>query len=129
MEKILRASKENSIFMQIDMQSGITEGILYENQVMHNARRLIQMSKVLGIPLIATVLKPERAGYTFESLKEHFHEGVKELPKLSISAMDDERIRQELESLMPQRHVVVIWGYQMQSCVMDTAHDLLLKGF
>ena len=129
MEKILRASKENCIFLQIDMQSAIVEPILYEKQVLHNACRLIKISNVMDILLIAIMIKPERTGYTRESLRELFHDGVKQFPKLSISAMKDDRIRQELESLLPSRHIVVIWGYQLHYCVMSTMLDLQLAGF
>ena len=75
--QISRISATNCVFLQCDIQERFENVIYKMPMVIKNTERMTRMSKIFGIPVIATEQYTKAFGHTFKSIQDEYHEGVK----------------------------------------------------
>ena len=121
-----RLCPETSLLVIIDIQERLLPAILQQQQVLFNARRLLEAASVLGVPVVVTEQYPQGLGKTVKELLPLIPAGTAVLPKKSFSIYDDESIRAEIEK--HRRFQVILCGVEAHVCVQQSAFDLLGAG-
>ncbi|XP_041349041.1 isochorismatase domain-containing protein 1-like isoform X1 [Gigantopelta aegis] len=114
---------DQTVFFLCDMQERFRPAIKYFPDILEVAKRLVQATKVLDIPLIVTEQYPKGLGSTVPELD--INNAVAVFPKTKFSMVLPE-VEEKLKSLCSGnvRHVV-LFGIETHVCIQQTVIDLL----
>lgn len=119
-------SRRNALLLVIDMQERLLRQIEKTNEVVAGAITLIKCSQILGVPTLATEQYPEGIGPTLPELTLAL--GSKPaIAKRTFSCCREEAFMKTFDSL--GRKQVIIAGIETHVCVLQTAYDLVQKGY
>ena len=113
---------DNSFLMVIDVQEKIFATMHEQVDTEQNINRIIDGSKVLGLPIVWTEQYPKGLGPTILSVRENL-EGFDHQEKLFFSCFGDETIKESIGTL--KRNQALLCGIETHVCVYQTARDLL----
>ncbi|XP_064463832.1 isochorismatase domain-containing protein 1-like [Ornithodoros turicata] len=117
---------EETAFFMCDIQEKFRQAIRYFPEITDAAQKLLQLSKLLKIPLIVTEQYPSGLGNTVAELDINHAVGVHQKTKFSMVV--PEVIRFLDGPIGKQIEVVVLFGIEAHICVEQTAMDLLGHG-
>jgi nicotinamidase-related amidase len=118
--------RAQSCLLIVDVQERLTPVMTDPRRVIHNCHVLIRAAKRLGIPVLASEQYPKGLGPTMVDLREELPAGDI-LAKTHFSAAADPHILARLEATA--RRQVVVAGIEAHVCVLQTALDLVSRGF
>jgi nicotinamidase-related amidase len=110
----------------IDIQEKLFPFISGNEQLTSRTITLIQGLKILNIPLVVTEQYTKGLGPTIQPLKAILEE-ILPIEKMAFSCCDEPGFLERLALL--DKKFVVIAGIESHVCVLQTAMDLLEKGF
>ncbi|KAM3849572.1 isochorismatase domain-containing protein 2-like [Diretmus argenteus] len=118
-----RLSTKGSVLMLCDMQEKFRPNIVQFTNIVSNAARLLQASRVLGIPPILTEQYPKGLGPTVPEL------GAGDLTAHAKTkfTMLTEEVEKRLNTLGNPKQAILC-GIEAQACIACTTFDLLEKG-
>ena len=123
--KIVRLTPANCVFFECDIQERLTKHIFNFNTMAHNAARMAQVSKILGIPVIATA--QVNFGPISPIITAKHHEGVQVFTDKKLFSMLEPRVEPIFTAL--NRPNLVIYGCEAHICVKHTALDAIARGY
>lgn len=112
----------------VDVQKSLMAKIIGAGEVELNIGLLLQCSKIMGIPVLASTQYKKGLGPYVDSLEAL----VKDVPcfdKVTFSAAADQATAAHLDGLKPALTTVILVGVETHICVYQTALDLMEKGF
>lgn len=110
----------------VDMQERLLPAIAQHEAVTHANAVLLQVAARLGIPQCLTMQNPSKLGEVPGSLQEYFRAPVV-LSKMTFSAWREKTVEAHLKH--STRTQVLLTGVEAHVCVLQTALDLVEKGF
>jgi nicotinamidase-related amidase len=119
-------SIENTALVIIDIQEKLFRVMNEKERMLDNTRKLIQGSRVLGIPVLLTEQYPKGLGRTVPEIKELILE-IAPIEKLSFSCCGDSSFIEALKGM--NRKQMLISGIETHVCVYQTAADLINTGY
>jgi len=122
----MRILREQSAGLVIDIQEKLFPFISGHEILALNSVMLIKGIQVLRIPVLITEQYTKGLGPTILPLRELFGDKVP-MEKLAFSCCDDHSILDELTAL--NKKFIIITGIEAHVCVLQTATDLLERGF
>ncbi|XP_056143115.1 isochorismatase domain-containing protein 2 [Lampris incognitus] len=123
MAGIGRLSTKGSVLLLCDMQEKFRPNIFQFTNIVSNAARLLEASRVLGIPPIVTEQYPKGLGPTVPELGAG---DLKAYAKTSFTMLTED-VEKELDALgNPKR--AILCGIEAHACIACTTFDLLEKG-
>lgn len=117
-------SRQTSRLLIVDVQSKLLRLMQSSAELEDACRRLIDAATILGIPVSATEQYPKGLGHTVESLMEGIGEPVE---KLRFSAVPSLEWMNDVAH--GGRHQIVVAGMETHVCILQTALDLVARGF
>ncbi|EGD80844.1 isochorismatase domain-containing protein 1 [Salpingoeca rosetta] len=111
-------------FFLCDMQTKFQSTICHFPAILEVNRRLVEASRIMNIPLTVTEQYPKALGATVPEL--NIPEGLA-YPKTKFSMVIDEVVK-DMEK-EPERNNIVLFGIETHVCILQTALDLLDKGY
>ncbi|XP_002735417.1 isochorismatase domain-containing protein 1-like [Saccoglossus kowalevskii] len=117
-------SIENTAIFLCDMQEKFRPHIKYFNDILTVSQRVVQASKILGIPLIVTEQYPKGLGSTVSELDVSHAKGIYPKTKFSMVVPEVENAMKEIPNLKS----VVLLGIEAHVCIQQTTLDLLTEG-
>jgi nicotinamidase-related amidase len=119
--------RTQSALVIIDVQEAY-RGVTFDHErMLRGVRRLLEASKLLGIPVLATEQYPKGLGHLLPEVLEACPPGVEVIEKRSMSCCGEPRFNSAFGAL--RRSQVVICGVETHACVNQTVHDLLAQGY
>jgi len=118
-------SAENSALLLIDVQEKLLPGVHNSEALTESCRWLIEMAKLMQVPVLASEQYPQGVGPTTGTLKELLPEACF-TGKTVFSCADSEECMQQITAA--DREVIVICGMEAHVCVLQTALGLKEKG-
>ena len=112
--------------MQCDVQEGFESCIWKMEAIIKNSARLMQVSKELDIPVIATIHDSKKYGETSDGVQEVYQQGFTDTEKFTFNMLTPPVLAQIAAT---GRRQVVLYGVQAHVCILQTANDLLSRGF
>ncbi len=117
---------DNTVLVVIDIQDRLFNVMADKERLLQNVLKLIGGVQVLEIPVVLTEQYPAGLGPTLPEITRLLPH-IKPVEKVCFDCCDEERFRQELESL--KRQQVLIAGIEAHICVYQTAMALLNRGY
>jgi len=106
----------------VDVQTRLVPHVQDPQRLAFNNDRLLQATRQLNIPLLATEQYPKGLGHTIPQLREQLKAG-EIAPKEHFSAYKNGALKQLIDGR--QRRQVVLCGIEAHVCVLQTAESLL----
>ena len=122
----MRILKDNTFALIIDIQEKLFPHIHENKRLLENTQKLVEGLKVLGIPIKITEQYKRGLGDTLPEISALL-QGYPFFEKKAFSCCDDEAVMGEINA--SSRRTVILTGIEAHICVMQTAIDLLAKGF
>ncbi|KAF4522694.1 hypothetical protein B566_EDAN012711 [Ephemera danica] len=114
-------------FFMCDIQEKFRPAMLHFKEVVESASKLLQASKILGVPLIVTEQYPQGLGKTVEQLDVSHAIGVFSKTKFCML------VPEVLDALKTANNgnvsSVVLFGIEAHVCVEQTALELKAQGY
>jgi nicotinamidase-related amidase len=119
-------AKENSFLLIIDVQEKFREHICDFSSVIKTITKLIEASKILGIPVVVTEQYPQGLGPTVAEISSCLANGVS-FSKRAFSCCQDGSFVDFLKQM--KRNQVIVSGIESHVCVNQSVHDLIAIGY
>ncbi len=119
-------NKDNSILMIIDVQERLAPVMENPRDIITGAAKLLEVAKILGVPYLVTEQYPKGLGETIFDIKEHMNNELC-FAKTAFSCGKDETIYAQIKA--KKKKQVILVGLETHICVLQTALDLLSKGY
>lgn len=117
--------QENSLLLVIDIQEKLV-GMLEKDDCAKNAQKLLSAASILKIPALVSEQYPKGLGSTLEEVKNAYPEALY-VEKTSFSAILTEEINNFIKESGKKQ--IILCGIETHICVLQTALDLIDKGF
>jgi isochorismate hydrolase len=125
MDKFL-LDKNEVMLVIVDIQERLAAVMPDRQRVVDNCLHLIEVSKLLNIPLLLNEQYPKGLGPTVNDIREALHP-YKPLEKLTFSCCRGGSFLEALEA--SGRKKVILAGMETHVCVLQTVTDLLKEGY
>eukprot|EP01097_Dermamoeba_algensis_P010545 TRINITY_DN785_c0_g1_i1.p1 TRINITY_DN785_c0_g1~~TRINITY_DN785_c0_g1_i1.p1 ORF type:complete len:209 (-),score=44.41 TRINITY_DN785_c0_g1_i1:78-662(-) len=114
----------NTVFMLCDVQERFLSVISHMDSVVHVAKKMVRASEIFEIPLIGTEQYPKVLGKTVSEIP--LPSDFKMFEKFQFSMVIPE-VDENLRKL--GRKQAVLFGIEAHVCILQTALDLVERGF
>jgi len=121
-----KLGREKTALVVIDFQEKLAKAMKYRDQVVNNINLLLNASKMMEIPVVATEQYPDGLGPTIAEIKENLPD-LKCIPKMTFNCWGVEPFAKELEDA--RRNTLLVVGMEAHVCVYQTVIGALEKGF
>jgi nicotinamidase-related amidase len=128
MDRWLRIEREEAVLIVIDVQEVLMKQMDPEmgKQVTQNIKILLNFAKEMAIPILITEQYPKGLGRTIPEIKNELGPNLP-IEKVTFSCCGVETFNEGLGRL--KRNRVILIGIETHVCVLQTATDLIQKGY
>lgn len=125
MEKFL-LEKEEAVFVIVDIQERLAAVMSERQKVIDNCLHLVEISRLLSIPIVVTEQYPKGLGPTVSEIKVALPSYDPD-EKISFSCCKDAEFIKRLHAT--GRKKVILAGMETHVCVLQTCIGLLKEGY
>ena len=125
MDKFL-LDKNDVVLVFVDIQERLAAVMADRQRVVDNCLHLIEVAKLLDIPVLLNEQYPKGLGPTVNEIREALHP-YEPLEKLTFSCCRGGAFLKSLEALGKKK--VILAGMETHVCVLQTVIDLLRAGY
>jgi nicotinamidase-related amidase len=125
MEKFF-LDKNNTALAIIDIQERLAAVMKMKDAVISNCLHLIELAKMLAIPVVLTEQYPKGLGPTVEKIRQALPEHHP-LEKLTFSCCDEPTFLDAIRKL--NKNTLIVTGMETHICILQTGISLLREGF
>lgn len=118
--------KDNAAFVIIDIQDRLAAAMKTKDEVINNCLHIIELCKMINMPLIVTEQYPKGLGQTVKEIREALPI-YQPLEKLSFNCCEEPVFMNEIRNL--KRKNIIVTGMETHICVLQTCIGLLNEGF
>lgn len=112
----------------IDIQEKLLPPIFNKEELLRNAKLLVHLAKLIGVPIVATTQYARGLGAIVPEISELL-QGVTVHDKLEFSCFGSDDFCGALKSLPGQRNTLLLCGMEAHICVTQTALGALNRGY
>ncbi len=123
----MRIVAEETMALVIDYQERLVPVMYHTEELIRNSSILLQGLKALEIPMVVSQQYTKGLGMTVPSIREAVGEHFTYLDKLTFSCAEDMQLLGRLQEI--GRKNIILCGMEAHICVLQTAIDLIAKGF
>ena len=125
MEKFF-LDKKSSALLIIDIQERLAAVMKMKDAVVNNCLHLIELTKMLDIPVVLTEQYPKGIGQTVEPIQKALPE-YRPIEKLTFSCCDEPLFMDAIRKL--NKKTLIVTGMETHICILQTGISLLQEGF
>ena len=118
--------KENSVLLVIDIQERLAVVMKEKDAVVRNTQHLIELAKMINLPVVVTEQYPKGLGRTVPELQAALPD-VKPVEKTSFDCCGEPAFMAEMRRI--GRKKVIVTGMETHICVLQTTIGLLRDGY
>lgn len=118
--------KDNAALVIIDIQDRLAVTMKTKEEVINNCLHLIELSKMINMPIIVTEQYPKGLGQTVKEIREALP-AYKPIEKLTFSCCEEPAFMNEIRHL--KKRNIILAGMETHICVLQTCVGLLKEGF
>ena len=119
-------SKDNAALVITDIQDRLAAVMKVREDVIKNCLHLIELAKMLNIPVVLTEQYPKGLGPTVNEIKEQLPV-YQPIEKLTFSCCEEPNFLNEIKKL--NKKSIILTGMETHICVLQTCIGLLKEGF
>ncbi|MBZ0155385.1 MAG: hydrolase [Alphaproteobacteria bacterium] len=125
MEKFF-LERESAAVLIIDIQERLAAAMQEKESVVRNCQHLIELSAMMGIPILLTEQYPKGLGRTVPEIRESLPTYAP-LEKMTFSCCEEHSFLHEVQRT--GRKILLLTGMETHICVLQTCLGLLREGF
>jgi nicotinamidase-related amidase len=125
MEKFF-PDRNNTALLIIDIQERLATVMKMKDAVINNCLHLIELSKMLSIPIVVTEQYSKGLGHTVEPLRNALPD-YRPVEKLTFSCCDEPSFLDAIRTL--NKKTLIVTGMETHICILQTSIGLLRDGF
>ncbi len=118
--------RDNVALVIIDIQERLAAVMKEKDKVINNCLHLIELSRLLNIPIILTEQYPKGLGPTVEEIKNALPE-YKPIEKLTFSCCDEPSFLDEIKKI--NKKTLILSGMETHVCLLQTCIGLISEGY
>ena len=128
MDPLSRVDRKEAVLIVVDVQEVLMRQMKQEigKNVIQNIKTLLAFAKEMSIPILITEQYPKGLGKTAPEIRMELG-SILPIEKLSFSCCGVEMFNDKLNQLA--RKQVILTGIETHVCVLQTANDLIRKGY
>ena len=119
-------NKDASALVVVDIQEKLVPAMKMRQQVYDNCGHLIELAKLINIPIVLTEQYPKGLGPTVPEIKDVLPDYAP-LEKVTFDCCKGEGFLDKIASL--QKTHIILTGMETHICVLQTCLSLLKKGY
>lgn len=119
-------NKDNAILVIVDIQERLASVMADRQKVTKNCLHLIEISKMLSIPIILTEQYPKGLGPTVSEIKEAV-QPYAPVEKISFDCCMEPQFNEAIAPL--NRKKIMVAGMETHICVLQTSLGLMEQGY
>ncbi len=124
----LRLAPERTLLVVVDVQERLAAAMGRRSQVVKAIAVLLRLARLAGMPAVVTQQYTRGLGPTVPELAPEL--GTDPVEKITFSCCGEEAFNRRLDALRAAgRDTVLLCGMETHVCVLQTALDLLERGF
>jgi len=123
----MRIKVEDSLALVIDIQERLLPAISGSKELLRNTVKLVKGLNILEVPMLISQQYTKGLGKTVDEIRDAAGDGISYYDKISFSCALDEHISRAIEER--GRKNIIICGIEAHICVLQTAIDLIEKGY
>jgi len=117
--------KEDSVLLIIDIQERLAVVMKEKDRVVRNTQHLIELAKMINLPVVVTEQYPKGLGRTVPELQTAIPD-YKPIEKVAFNCCNEPAFLSEIKKLGKKK--VIITGMETHICVLQTTIGLLKEG-
>jgi len=116
------------LILIVDIQDRLVPAMKHEvkDSVIKNCGHLVELSKMLSIPIVLTEQYPKGLGQTLAEIKDVLPE-YRPIEKRTFSCCEEPNFLSEIKKL--NKKTIILSGMETHICVLQTCIGLLKEGF
>ncbi len=119
---------KDSFLVIVDVQEKLIKKISNNDQILSYIKILIDVSKVLDLPVIITEQYPRGLGATVEMIENSLKgKRFDRIEKTSFSCLGSDPFNLVLKKI--EKKQVILTGIETHICILQTSFDLIKKGY
>lgn len=122
----MRIVKEDTVGVMVDMQAKLHPHMFDKDKVLNNSKILLQGLQALEVPVLVTQQYTKGLGETLPEIADILGE-FNYTEKLAFSCCGEPSFLRNISD--HKRSYVILFGIETHVCVLQTAIDLLERGF
>jgi len=128
MDPLSRLEREEAVLIVVDVQDALMRKMDQEvgKNLIRNIQTLLTFAKEMALPILMTEQYPKGLGKTIPEIEAKV-EAILPIEKLSFSCCGVETFNEKLSQ--SGRKKVILTGIETHVCVLQTANDLIQKGY
>ncbi len=115
----------NAVLLIVDIQDRLATVMEARDEVVGNCLHLIELAKMLNIPVVLTEQYPKGLGQTVSEIREALP-SYRPIEKLTFSCCGEPSFLEEINKL--GKKTIILVGMETHICVLQTCIGLLNKG-
>jgi nicotinamidase-related amidase len=119
-------SADDAVLVIVDIQERLVSAMPAKETVMMNTLHLIELAKLLTLPVLLSEQYPKGLGRTIPEIQEALS-ACQPIEKMAFSCGQEPRFLTALEGL--KRRTILLTGMETHVCVLQTALDLMHAGY
>lgn len=120
-------SHDKAALVVIDMQERLMSEVVNAKSITQNALKVIEVAKIIGLPLLVTEQNSKVFGPTITEIKNALEKHYEPLEKLCFSSFGIEPFTDKLNTYNKKQLIFV--GIETHICVAQTALDAVARGY
>lgn len=122
----MRVPKDSVVALVVDIQERLFPHINGHDELAKNVEILIKGLQALEVPVVVSEQYKKGLGDTIESI-ETLVDQVPHVEKMAFSCCDEPKLMEKIE--LSSKRFVILAGMETHICVLQTAIDLLERGY
>lgn len=118
--------KDNVALLIVDIQERLANVMNMREEVVKNCLHLIELSKMMNIPVVVTEQYPKGIGQTVAEIKDALP-SYQPIEKLTFSCCEEPDFLNEIKKL--NKKTIILTGMETHICVLQTCIGLLNDGY
>jgi nicotinamidase-related amidase len=117
--------KEQAVLLIVDIQERLAAVMSRKDEVVKNNQHLIELAKLIGLPVVVTEQYPKGLGRTVPALLSSIP-GCRPIEKMTFDCCGQDGFIQEIRN--HAKKTVILTGMETHICVLQTCIGLLKSG-
>jgi len=118
--------KNEAMLLIIDVQERLAAVMNEKDKVVKNIQHLIELAKMINLPVVVTEQYPKGLGRTVPELQSNIP-GYKPIEKTTFDSCGESSFLPEINKFGKKK--IIVTGMETHVCVLQTAMSLLQAGF
>ncbi len=120
---------ERTTLLIIDIQEKFIPHLIRKDDFIRNTMLLIELAKIMSIPIIVTEHNPKGLGKTIKAIKDILPRKTKIIEKHTFSTFSTQEFVKAIQEIGDASRTLLVAGIESHICIMQSVLEALSQGY